>query len=165
MTERPPLLVTDTNIWIDLENGGLLVEVFQLLYQFVIPDFALSELSRPRWETLEEMGVSVHDLSTEQVLQLIELRQVYRNLSVIDLAAFVLAKGLDAALLTGDRRLNALANAHGLTVHGVLWLLDALVESEIVPPFHAAEALNRMVEVGARLPPDECEKRKTAWSP
>jgi hypothetical protein len=38
----PPLvLVTDTNIWIDLENGGILADVFKLPYQFLIPDFAI----------------------------------------------------------------------------------------------------------------------------
>lgn len=36
------VLVTDTNIWIDLENGGIIVELFRLPYQFVIPDFAIT---------------------------------------------------------------------------------------------------------------------------
>ena len=42
------VLITDTNIWIDLENGGILIEVFRLPYQFLIPDFAIPELIRPR---------------------------------------------------------------------------------------------------------------------
>jgi hypothetical protein len=42
------VLVTDTNIWIDLENGGMLAEVFLLPRKFLIPDFAIRELIRPR---------------------------------------------------------------------------------------------------------------------
>jgi hypothetical protein len=38
MTPSSPLaLVTDTNIWIDLEHGGLLALVFELPYQFLVP--------------------------------------------------------------------------------------------------------------------------------
>jgi hypothetical protein len=40
----PSVLITDTNIWIDLENGGILAEVFGLPYQFLKPDFAIREL-------------------------------------------------------------------------------------------------------------------------
>jgi hypothetical protein len=86
------VMVTDTNIWIDLENGGILVEVFRLPYRFLIPDFAIPELVRPRWETLKDLGLEAHELIAEQVVELVQLRQTYRYLSIIDLAAFLLAK-------------------------------------------------------------------------
>ncbi len=41
------VLVTDTNIWIDLDNGGILVDVFRLPYQFLTPDIAIREYIRP----------------------------------------------------------------------------------------------------------------------
>ena len=44
----PSILVTDTNIWIDLENGRILAEIFLLPYQFVTPDFALGEFIAPQ---------------------------------------------------------------------------------------------------------------------
>ncbi|GAP09957.1 hypothetical protein BECAL_01111 [Bellilinea caldifistulae] len=158
------VLVTDTNIWIDLEDGGVLVEVFRLPYQFLIPDFAIPELIRPRWETLEVLGLRAHGLPAEQVVELIQLRQAHRGLSIIDLAALLLAKLLDATLVTGDRRLNELANANGLVVHGVLWLLDEMVHFKALTPGQAATALRRMLESGARLPAEECSERLTRWS-
>lgn len=158
------VLVTDINIWIDLENGGVLVEVFRLPYQFLIPDFAIPELIRPRWETLEILGLRAHELPAEQVVELIQLRQTHRNLSMIDLAALLLAKMLDATLVTGDRRLSELANANGLAVHGVLWLLDEMVYFKALTPGQAATALRRMLETGARLPAEECNNRLTRWS-
>lgn len=158
------VLVTDTNIWIDLENGGILVEVFRLPYQLLIPDFAIPELIRPRWETLKVLGLGVHELPAEQVAELAQLRQAHRNLSMIDLAAFLLAKMLDATLLSGDWHLNELANASGLSVHGVLWLLDEMVHFQALKPGQAASALMRMLELGARLPAEECKDRLAGWS-
>jgi len=158
------VLVTDTNIWIDLENGGNLVEVFQLPYQFLISDFAIPELIRPGWETLEVLGLRTYELPAEQVHELFQLRQAYRNLSIIDLAAFLLAKMLDATLVTGDWRLDELANAKGLSVHGALWLLDEMVHFKALAPGLAASALKRMLELGARLPTEECNNRLTKWS-
>jgi hypothetical protein len=158
------VLVTDTNIWIDLENCGILAEVFRLPYRFLTPDFAIPELIRPRWETLEALGLEAHELIAEQVAELAQLRQTYRNLSIIDLAALLLAKKLDATLLTGDSRLNELANANGLSVHGVLWLLDEMVHFQALTPGQAAIALGRMLDQGARLPAEECSNRLASWS-
>jgi len=138
--------------------------VFRLPYQFFIPDFAILELIHPRWETLEVLGLRAHELPAEQVVELGKLRQAHRNLSMIDLAALLLAKMLDATLVTGDWRLNELANANGLTVHGILWLLDEMVHFKALTPGQDASALTRMLETGARLPAVECNNRITGWS-
>lgn len=158
------VLVTDTNIWIDLENGGVLIEVFRLPYQFLIPDFAIQELIQPGWKTLEVLGVKAHELPADQIVVLHQLRRTYQNLSIIDLAAFLIAKMLDTILVTGDRRLNELANAHGLTVHGVLWLLDEMLRFKILTLEQAKKALEQMLESGARLPAEECRIRFVRWS-
>ena len=96
------VLVTDTNIWIDLENGGILADVFYLPYQFLVPDFAIPELIHPRWETLHVLGLEANELMAEQVIELTQLRMIHKSLSITDLAAFLLAKTLKAILLTGD---------------------------------------------------------------
>jgi len=158
------VLVTDTNIWIDLENGGILAEVFHLPYQFLTPDFAIPELIHPRWQTLQALGLEARELDPEGILELFKLRQDFNNLSTIDLAAFLLAKTLEATLLTGDWRLNELAKANRLSVHGVLWLLDEMVHYQAIAPGQAANALGRMLDQGARLPADECRKRLASWS-
>jgi len=83
---------------------------------------------------------------------------------VMDLASFLLAKSLDAALLTGDARLYELANSNGLSVHGVLWLLDEMIHLKVIANRQAAISLQRILVMGARLPRDECRKRLTNWS-
>lgn len=160
----PFILVTDTNIWIDLENGGILADVFHLPYQFVIPDFAMTELVRPQWDALAVMGLTAQELDPTAVSELFTLRQVHRSLSVTDLSAFLLARMLKATLLTGERQLSELARANSLSVHGVLWLLDEMVRCQAISPKRAANALGRMLDQGARLPANECKKRLGDWS-
>ncbi len=160
----PVLLITDTNIWIDLENGGLLEFVFQLPYRFVTPDFAVPEFVRPAWIRLQTLGLEALELDPEQVRDVYQLKQKQKNLSVVDLAAFQLAQTLSAMLITGDRRLTDLANAEGVIVHGALWLLDELLNSQVLTSQRAADALQRMLDQGARLPANDCRKRFETWS-
>ena len=159
-----PLLVTDTNIWIDLHVAGLVEPVFRLPYRFLASDFVLaSELRQPPVATLRALGLELVELDPLQVTELFGLRAEYGRLSVQDLGAFLVARTRHAVLLTGDRRLGDLAVANGITVHGVLWLLDELVAGYIVPSTEAAEALARMLQGGARLPAGACRERLRNW--
>jgi predicted nucleic acid-binding protein len=160
----PSVLVTDTNIWIDLENGKILADVFSLPYQFFTTDFAVEEYIKPRWETLQDLGLQTHGLEPESMLELVRLRQIHPQLSVIDLAALLLARALHACLVTGDQKLNDLAKAQGLLVHGVLWVLDDMVIRNVLTAAQAKIALQEMLDQGARLPYVECQKRFERWS-
>lgn len=159
-----PTLVTDTNIWIDLENGGILAEVFGLPYQFLIPDFAIHELIQPKWQVLQALGLRAQELEPGLIQELAQLRATQRALSVTDLAAFLVAGSLGAMLLTGDWRLNELAVKSGVQVHGILWLLDETIRFQLIAAEQVATALNQMLNQGARLPQDECRKRLMRWT-
>lgn len=160
----PSVLVTDTNIWIDLENGKILADVFHLPYQFFTTDFAVEEYIRPGWSRLQELGLAIHGLEPEYLLELVRLRQLHHQLSAIDLAALLLARALGASLVTGDRRLNEIAKAQGVPVHGVLWILDEMVIHHVLTENQAAISLREMLYQGARLPDGECQKRLDHWS-
>jgi predicted nucleic acid-binding protein len=160
----PSLLVTDTNIWIDLENGKILADIFRLPYQFFTTDFSVQEFIHPGWDVLRTLGLQTHGLEPESVLELAQLRLTYHQLSAVDLAALLLAKMLGACLVTGDRHLYELAIAQGLPVHGVLWILDEMVNHQVLTAIQAATALRKMLDQGARLPNVECQKRFERWS-
>ena len=160
----PSVLVTDTNIWIDLENGKILADVFRLPYQFFTTDFAVEEFVHPGWAALQDLGLQTHGLEPEYVLELGQLRQAHRQLSIIDLAALLLARALEASLVTGDRRLNELAKAQGLPVHGMLWILDEMVIHRVLSASQAGIALRGMLDQGASLPDGECQMRFGRWS-
>ncbi|MNV92158.1 hypothetical protein D3C71_1867200 [compost metagenome] len=79
------------------------------------------------------------------------------------MSCYLLAQQTGRPLLTGDGRLRRQAKRDGLQVHGALWLLDLMVEHQVIAPIQAASALSDMLERGARFPSSECDTRLTHW--
>ena len=67
-------------------------------------------------------------------------------------------------LLTGDGHLRQAARREGVEVHGVLWVLDGLLEDRGLTAREAIQALRRMLDAGARLPEPEWRRRLRAWT-
>jgi predicted nucleic acid-binding protein len=161
-----PVWVTDANIWIDLDAGGLVLAVFSLSCKFITPDVVFQEIRRPATATrLWANGLRVVELSGAQVAEAARLADRYPRPSRTDLFALALAKarGRGAVLLTGDRHLRHAAQQEGVAVHRILWVLDLLVERAIIQPKQATDALDRMLANGSRLPADEVHQRRARW--
>ena len=56
-----------------------------------------------------------------------------------------------------------MAEAQQMPLHGILWVLDEMVRVEIISTFEAADALERMLEAGSRLPESPNEERLRRW--
>jgi predicted nucleic acid-binding protein len=163
MQDSPSLCIVDANILIDLHVGGLLGEFFRLPFRFVAPDVIVVELQEPDGEVLMEYGLQSETLSGAQVLEVASLLARHRRVSANDLFALVLARTLKGTLLTGDRHLAQIATQEGISVHGVLWVLDEMVRLEVITSDRAAQALEQMLAWGSRLPQAECQKRLKQW--
>jgi predicted nucleic acid-binding protein len=163
MEDSPPLCIVDANILIDLHAGGLLREFFRLPFRLAAPDVIIAELYEPDGEALVEYGLESIELVGEQVLEVAELLRRYRSVSTSDLFALVLARTQKAALLTGDRHLTGVAGREDVATHGTLWVLDEMVRLGVVARGKAAQALERMLERGSRLPQAECQHRLQQW--
>ncbi|MBP8973382.1 MAG: DUF3368 domain-containing protein [Anaerolineae bacterium] len=155
--------IIDANILIDLSRGDLLTWLFALPLQFAVPDGVLDELVEPDRERLQQMGLRRVGLSTEQLLEAAHLSAEQRRLSLGDCTALIAARDAQAVLLTGDAGLRALAQDHGVVVHGVLWVLDELEAAGLLNGSALAVCLRRMLAGGARLPADECSARLKRW--
>ncbi len=155
--------VVDACVWIDLGIGDLLAEVFRLPHEFVSPDVVLEELASVDPRLLRALGVREVSLASEDYVLLEELVARYAGPSIRDLTALVVALRDGLALLSGDRKLREAAEAEGVEVSGVLWLLDELVDTELVTGPNAARGLQAMLDQHARLPRDECERRLRKW--
>jgi len=164
MTDSPSLCIADTNVLVDLHNGGVLAAMFLLPYTFGAPDVIVAELQVPDGQSLVSMGLRSEELPAEQVLEVAALAEQHRTVSVNDLFALVLARYKSATLLTGDRRLRQLADREGIRVHGVLWVLDEMVRLERLSAARAASALEAILACGARLPRAECDGRLRRWT-
>ena len=161
--EFPSVLVTDTNIWIDLQNGGILEKLFLLPFHFIAPDFAITEYSTVDWKELDKLGVEFCEIAPEEIQKIVFLKSMHPGLSVVDLSALLLAEERKAVLITGDKNLRILAVERKNNCHGVLWILDILVAHQIINGKTAASAMAAMIQKGARLPEKDCNQRLENW--
>ncbi|MFC4259682.1 type II toxin-antitoxin system VapC family toxin [Marinobacter lacisalsi] len=157
------ILVSDTNIWIDLHRSGLLETVFELPHQFVTTDFVWRELRKPPGQQLTELGLTIETIDGEQTATLFQLRQSLNNSSLADVSCYFVAREMGWTLLTNDGALRRSGREAELDVRGVLWILDELEHCDICSGFRLAEALGAMLDAGARLPGTECRQRLGRW--
>ena len=161
MTQQ--VYISDTNIWIDFRNAGLLDALFDLPFQLCSTDFVLFELQDFDPQALLAKGLVVHGLDESATARLFGLMTAHNNSSLADVSCYLLAQETGHPLLTGDGRLRKQATQDGLQVFGALWLLDQLVAHKVSTPDAAAEGLKSMLDRGARLPHAECQARLRDW--
>lgn len=157
------LYVSDTNIWIDFHNADLLDELFRLPFTFCSTDFVLDELQELAHEELTRRGLIVERLDGAAISVLIGLTSQHRNSSLADVSCYFLAREHALPLLTGDGRLRRQALRDGLPVHGALWLMDQLLAHGVTPVERLHAGLESMLQAGARLPAEECQRRLKEW--
>ena len=80
------LLISDANILIDLEEGQLIDLMFQLPYQFTIPDILFAEELEDEHNHLLEIGLTLSELTGETMTYAMELIPRYNRASRMALA-------------------------------------------------------------------------------
>lgn len=159
------LAIQDANILIDLHNAGLLEAYFRLGIETHTTDLVLREVSQPVEIFVLRGELKVKTLSGEEMLALVAfMAEQPPSLSLEDCSVLQLAMQMKAILLTGDNKLRNHAIKSKLEAHGVLWLLDLLVEETILDHATAMACLNRLIKTNPRLPVDECAKRQKIWA-
>jgi predicted nucleic acid-binding protein len=162
MAVSQKLHIVDASVFIDLEHGGLIEEVFRLHHGWTAPEVAIDEVMELR-PILEGHGLKVFHLEPKDIQEVARLRGIYTRPSTKDLFCLVLAKSCNGTLITGDKHLRKAAKDEGVKVKGTLWILDELVENKIILRERAAEALGKMKKTGGRFPPEEVTKRLNRW--
>jgi len=121
------VLVSDTSVLIDIERASLTARLFDLPYEFVVPD-VLYEAELIDWmgPDLLDLGLRIEELTPQETTRATELKRTKAMLSTPDVFAFCLAKERNWTLLTGDGALRAEANRQKLAMHGVLWVFDEM---------------------------------------
>jgi predicted nucleic acid-binding protein len=153
------LLISDANIFIDMEAGGLVQAMFKLPETFAVPDILFMEELVEYHPELPGHGLQVMSLTEETVAESMRLRQQHRHPSQNDLFALALAKQESCPLLTGDKRLRDVAKEEGVELKGTLWLIERMVEEAIISVNGAADAYAGMRHEKRRLPWAEVTKQ------
>lgn len=145
-------LVNDANIFIDLEEAGLLETLLQLPYEFVTLDVLFEEELQAQHGHLLRSGLATLELQAGRMIRLHKLVQRYSQIGFMDCLALALAEQELCPLLTGDQKLRGAPEAEGLEVHGTLWVVESLLERQIIRLEQAYQAYDRMENAQRRLP-------------
>lgn len=155
------LLISDANILIDIEVGGLTAPMFSLDYQFALPDVLFYDELEEQHAHLLDMGLEVRELDERMVARVAEFAQQYKRPGRMDLFALVLAAEENCPLLTGDQDLRAAAENEHVEVRGTLWLVTEMVRAGNITAHVARSAYQQMRSNGRRLPWDMAEQMLT----
>ncbi len=160
------LVISDTNIFIDLLTMNLLSEVFMLPCEIHTIDMVLLEIEKidqkEKIMSFVEIGkLKIYETESNELSDVLALKS--GNLSITDAAVWYHARKHSALLLTGDNRLRRLAEADNVRVAGVLYILDKLINCKIIPTSYAAECLEQLKMKNKRLPQTEVDNRLKMW--
>jgi hypothetical protein len=144
--------ISDANILIDVEVGGLMAPMFSLGYQFAVPDVLYFEELAEHHAHWRDMGLIVKSLPSEGVARVQALSQKYKRPSRNDLFALALAEQAQCPLLTGDAALRSAAETEQVEVKGTILLVTEMVRKQCITATVARAAYKTMQEKGRRLP-------------
>lgn len=161
------IAVKDANVLIDLAEADLLLLWFGLGIPTHTTDLVLDEVERTAQRAKVEPFVTsklllIHEARAVEMAKIASVANEH-GLSPADASALLLAKRLRATLVTGDGRLRKVACGLGVTVCGVLWIFDHLVQSGHLHVTDAARRLRHVMNSGTFLPASECEERLRRW--
>jgi predicted nucleic acid-binding protein len=153
------LLVSDANVIIDMEVGGLIKRMFRLDYEFAVPDVLYEEELKENHSNLPKLGLKRLELQAAAVEYAVALGARYPRPGRIDLMALALAKQEQCRLLTGDQALRDAGKAEAMDVVGTIWLIGEMLCAKIITKKDARAAYDKMKQSDRRLPWDEVEKQ------
>jgi hypothetical protein len=156
------LLISDANILIDVEIGGLVAPMFSLDYRFAVPDVLFVEELEDQHAYLLDMGLESRELGPQLVMRVEKLAGQYPKPGRNDFFALVLAAEEQCPLLTGDKDLRAAAEQESVEVRGTLWLVAEMVKTGKISVQIARNGFQRMRVHGRRLPWDLAEQMLAA---
>lgn len=93
------LLISDANVIIDLEVGGLIKQMFRLDYEFAVPDVLYEKELKDNHSNLPKLGLKRRELQAAAVEYTVALGTKYPKPGRIDLMALALARQEQCRLL------------------------------------------------------------------
>ena len=165
------IVVSDTNILIDLIEAGVLEQFFLLPMKVHTTDIVISEVTFPEQKAqvrtlVQTRCLTVKAFTPDEMLRLIDFVNSKRrrfNLRIADFSVWQYASENNYILLTGDGNLRKLAAEDGVEVHGTIYIFDKMVEHKAITPTIAADKLELLYSINHRLPKPEIDLRIEKW--
>lgn len=159
------IVVSDTNIFIDLISVGLLEKTLDLPIRVHTVEYVINEIVDAGQKAEIEAAVLsgrlvVKDFDEKEFKNVLKMLLVRRNnVSFTDCSVWYYAKKNNYRLLTGDGKLRRCAIADGVQVSGILYVTDMLVDYGLIKQANMLTILERLKSINSRLPVTEINKR------
>ena len=160
------LLISDANIFIDLEKMGLLKYFDCLGMEIATSDFVYNELNQEQQTMVSSLKVEIYSMDSDELLAFINAFQSenLKKISLQDYSIFHYAKKHQGEVLSNDKRLRIYAAKKAISVKGLFYILDEMVTQQLVTPNIMTNKLLLLKEINKRVPSDEIDKRIKSWS-
>ena len=165
------IAVTDACIFIDLYDLDLLSSFFNLEMEVHTSSAVLFELN-PELQQILKIYQSVdrlifHNLQEED-FEAIGSEIYPKSLSATDKSVLYIANRLNVCVLSSDKVLRNCAKNKGIEYHGVLWILDKLIETSLLSKREAGAKLQLLIATNFIFRNNkqlmaEIEKRLKLW--
>jgi len=146
------ILISDSNIFIDMEVANLTSQMFTLPYNFATPDILFYDELEEEHPNLLNTNLKILSLSSDTIKYTESIVLKYPKASKNDLFALALAKQECCPLLTGDSALRKAGKDEKIQIFGTIWIVDELIKHDIITKDEAMEAYDMMKSNKRRLP-------------
>ena len=155
------LLISDANIFIDLDKIDLLDTCNQLSYKIITTDFVYNELYSQQKETLDKLNIEQLTFEAEEMIDFYTKYSQLGNVGISpeDYSLIYKAKKENCSILTGDRALRNYIIKEHIQVFGIFFILDSILEQNLISEEEWKIKLKTLQTINQRLPKKKKKKR------
>lgn len=143
------IAITDACIFIDLHNLILIEHFFGIDLEIHTSLDVVNELFESQKQQLisfaEAGKLVIHSIGEKERLNILQT-PFPRALSEVDKTVLFLASKLDAVIVSSDKAVRNYAKKQSIEYHGMLWILDRLVELRLLSKAEACLKLEKLIK-------------------
>jgi predicted nucleic acid-binding protein len=157
------IIITDTNVFFDIISIGALPEFLALDLEIYTTDFVIKEIleseQQKQIETfIRAKSIQVIKFTPEELVEIKNFKTHRFFKGITDKSVLWKSYQLKCILLTGDKKIRNEAQDLNLEVHGSIWVINEMVDNQIVTKSEGAKLLERLKLINSSLPHDEIDK-------
>ena len=160
------LLVSDANIFIDLQKLDLLHLFDKLGFTVATSDFVFAELNALQQSIIKSLHIEIYTMDGSELLLFYQEFQDndFKKISYQDYSIFYFARKYDGEVLSNDKRLREYAKQQKVSVRGLFFILDTIIELDLITQHEMVIKLKLLLKINKRIPQNEVDCRIIKWS-
>lgn len=171
MSNENNIIIKDACILFDLIDLELIDHFFEMGFVVLTTQAVIDEITDPRQSEIVINHMDLGNISIDQFGNdefIIELYSEHKGLSLTDCSVIDLAFRTGGILLSSDRSVRKISKDHNIDVHGILWVIQELIDHGIISVSNGCGKLSDYLEINPRAPKRKIytliEKLKTSCS-